>query len=139
VDPDGQSPAGENRPANLRLGSFIGAYGIKRNIDEHGRGILLGFFLYYIQDGMALVLATLGAGAMGQLLFVAGGALGYAHGGQKVVRAAIRGAARRVAPFRIWHNKNSFRDLARLKWRLRPVSGHATSWLPSGTGFGTLN
>jgi hypothetical protein len=38
VDPHGQSLAGEDGPANLRLGSFVGAYGVKRNIDEHGRG-----------------------------------------------------------------------------------------------------
>ena len=112
VDPHGQSLAGEDRPANLRLGSFVGAYGVKRNIDEHGRGNLLGCFLD-VQHGAALVLAALGAGAMGQLLLVAGGALGDAHGGQKVVRAAKCGAARRVAPFRIRHDKNSFRFSAR--------------------------
>jgi hypothetical protein len=114
VDTDGQSAAGEDGPANLRLGSFIGAYGIKRDIDEHGRKKLLGFFLD-IEDGASLVLAALGAGAMGQLLLVAGGALGDAHGGQKVVAAAKRGTARRVAPFRIRHNKNSFRVSARFQ------------------------
>jgi hypothetical protein len=37
VDPNGQSPAGEHSPANLRLRSFVGAYGVKRDIDEHKR------------------------------------------------------------------------------------------------------
>ena len=46
--------------------------------------ILLGFFLD-IQNGAALVLSALGAGAMGQLLLVAVGALGEPDGGQKVV------------------------------------------------------
>src|ERR1035441_6596945 len=35
VDPHGQRTAGEDRPANLRLRSFVGAYGVKRNVDEH--------------------------------------------------------------------------------------------------------
>jgi hypothetical protein len=74
VDPHGQSLAGEDGPANLRLGSFVGAYGVKRNIDEHGRGKLLLCFLDN-DHGTALVLAALGTGAMGQLLFVAGRAL----------------------------------------------------------------
>jgi hypothetical protein len=87
VDANGQSLAGEDGPANLRLGSFIGANSIKRNIDEHGREKLLGFFLD-IDHGAALVLAALGAGAMGELLLVAGGALGDPNGGQKVMRAA---------------------------------------------------
>jgi hypothetical protein len=73
VDPDRQLPAGEDRPANLRLRSFVGAYGVKRNVDEHGLWRLLGGFLD-IEDGAALVLAALGAGAMGQFLLVAGGA-----------------------------------------------------------------
>jgi hypothetical protein len=46
-----------------------------------------------IEDGAALVLAALGAGAMGQLLLVAVGALGNAHGGEEVMRAAQGGAA----------------------------------------------
>jgi hypothetical protein len=79
VDPHGQSFASENSPANLRFRSFIGAYSVKRNVDEHGRR-LLGFFLDF-DNGAALVLAALGAGAMGELLLVAGGALGDTHGG----------------------------------------------------------
>jgi hypothetical protein len=114
VDPYGQSLASEDSPAKLRLGSFVGAYGVKRNIDEHGRGKLLFSFLDS-DHGAALVLAALGAGAMGQLLFVAGWALGYAHGGEKVVRAAKCGAACGVTPFRIRHGNNSFRFPARFK------------------------
>jgi hypothetical protein len=116
VDTNWQSLAGENRPANLRLGSFVGAYGVKRNINEHKRGKLLGCFLD-INHGAALVLAALGAGAMGELLLVASGALGDPYSGQKVVRTAKGGAARRVAPFRIRHNKNSFRVSARFSRR----------------------
>ena len=37
MDPHRQSAAGENRPANLRLWSFVGTYGVKRNVDEHIR------------------------------------------------------------------------------------------------------
>jgi hypothetical protein len=46
-----------------------------------------------VDHGAALVLAALGAGAMGQLLLVAVGALRDADGGQKVVRAAKCGTA----------------------------------------------
>ena len=52
---------------------------------------LLSFF--YVQDGTALVGAALGAGAMRQLLFVTVGALGEADRSQKVMGAAIGGAA----------------------------------------------
>src|ERR1035441_1934933 len=72
---------------------------------------------------------------MGQLLIVAVGALGDSHGGQEVVRAAIGGPARRVAPFRIGHDKNSFRVSA----RFIPAPGRTRSWLPSGTWRSTLN
>jgi hypothetical protein len=89
VDPHRQSAAGENRPANLRLWSFVGTYGVKRDVDEHGRSWLLGCFLD-VQNGAALVRAALGAGAMGQLLLVAVGALGDSHGGQKVVERRVR-------------------------------------------------
>jgi hypothetical protein len=116
VDTDRQSFAGENRPANLRLRSFISAYGIQCDIDEHGSKKLLGFFLD-IKNGASLVFAALGASAMGELLLVTGGALRDAYSGQKVVRAAKGGAARRVAPFRIRHNKNSFRVSARFSRR----------------------
>jgi hypothetical protein len=37
MDPDRQSPAGEDRPPDLRLWSFIGTYGVERNVDEHVR------------------------------------------------------------------------------------------------------
>jgi hypothetical protein len=131
VNSHGKGAAGENRPANLRLWSFVGTYGVKRDVNEHialpgrnyleaktlestrppesgdparawaGRSIpgnaamlrLLGCFLD-VQNLMALVDATLGAGAVWQLLFVAGWALGEAHGRQKVVRAAKCGTAR---------------------------------------------
>jgi len=49
-----------------------------------GTGRLLGCFLD-IDHGAALVLAALGAGAMGQLLLVACGTFRDPDGGQKVV------------------------------------------------------
>ncbi len=36
MDAHGQASAGEDRPPNLRLWSFVGTYGVKRNINEHG-------------------------------------------------------------------------------------------------------
>ncbi len=35
MDTHWQSAAGEDRPANLRLRSFVGTYGIERNVNEH--------------------------------------------------------------------------------------------------------
>jgi hypothetical protein len=86
VDPYGQSTAGEDRSPYLRLGSLVGTYGVKSYVDEHGAR-LLGFFLD-VENGSAFILAALGAGAMGQLLLVAVGALGEARSRQEVVRAA---------------------------------------------------
>ena len=74
MDPHRQGAAGEDRPANLRLGSFVGTYGVKRDVGEHRNEVLLCFF--HFQNGAALVGSALGAGAMGQLLLVAAGALG---------------------------------------------------------------
>src|ERR1700685_1767568 len=68
---------------------------------------LLGCFLD-VQHGAALVGPALGAGAMRQLLLVTVGALGDADGGQEVVRAAVGSSARRMAPFRIRHDKIPF-------------------------------
>ena len=45
VDPHGQSAAGEDGPANLRLGSFVGTYGVKRDVDEHGLDVNLTWLL----------------------------------------------------------------------------------------------
>jgi hypothetical protein len=93
MDPHRQSFAGEDGPTNLRFWSFVGTYGVERNVNEHGRWNLLRSFLD-VQNGATLVGAALGAGAMGQLLFVAVGALGESYGRKKVVRAAKCGAAR---------------------------------------------
>ena len=84
VDPHGQSAAGEDGPANLRLWCFIGADGVEHDVDEHGCPELADCFLY-VENGAALVLAALGAGVVGELLLVAVGALADADGGQKVV------------------------------------------------------
>ena len=81
MDPDRQGAAGEDGAANLRLWSFIGAYGVKRDIDEHRLFSLLGCFLD-VQDGAALVGSALGAGVVGQLFLVAVGALRDADGGR---------------------------------------------------------
>ena len=54
---------------------------------------LLDRFLYF-QDGSALVGAALGAGPVGQLLFVAVGALRNSRSRQEVMGAAIGGTAR---------------------------------------------
>jgi hypothetical protein len=67
---------------------------------------LLGFL--HIKNGTALVLAALGAGAMGQLLLVAVGALGDPGSRKEIVSTAIGSAARRVAPFRIRHDAIPF-------------------------------
>jgi hypothetical protein len=65
---------------------------------------LLGCFLD-VQNGTALVCAAFGAGTMRELLLMAVGAFGNADSSEKVVRTAKRGAARRMAPFRIRHDK----------------------------------
>ena len=66
-----QSAAGEYRPAYLRFGSLVGAYCVKRNVDEHillpynaARHRLLGFFLD-VDDRTSLVGATFGTGPVG--------------------------------------------------------------------------
>jgi hypothetical protein len=61
-----------------------------------------------IQHRPTLVLSTLGAGAMGKLLLVAVRALGNTRLSQEVVGAAVGGAARGVAPFRIRHDAIPF-------------------------------
>jgi hypothetical protein len=110
VDPYRQSAASKNGSPDLWFGSFVGTYGVENNVNEHVWLRLLDGFLD-VQHGAALVGSALGAGAMGQLLLVAVGALGDADGGQKVVRAAKGSAARRVASFRIRHD-SSFRASA---------------------------
>jgi hypothetical protein len=54
--------------------------------DSRYRDLLSGFF--HFENLAALVLAALGAGAMGQLLLVARRTLGEAGSGEEVVRAA---------------------------------------------------
>ena len=102
MDPYGKLTAGENGSANLRLGSLIGTNCVERDVGKHLDWELLGFF--YVQHGTALVRSALGAGAMGQLLFVAVGAFRETHSGQEIVRAAEGSTARGVAPFRIRHD-----------------------------------
>jgi len=109
MDPDGQRAAGENGAPNLRFGSLIRAEGVECNVDEHTCPTsLLGGFLDF-ENLAALVLAALGAGAMGQLLLVAYRALGEAGGSEKIMGTTIGSAARRVAPFRIRHDAIPFK------------------------------
>ena len=39
VHAHGEGAAGEDRPANLRFRSFVGTYGVERNVDEHGGSV----------------------------------------------------------------------------------------------------
>jgi hypothetical protein len=41
MDAHRQASAGENRPPDLRLWSFVGTYGVERNVNEHGCSIYL--------------------------------------------------------------------------------------------------
>ena len=93
MDPHRQGAAGEDRPANLRLGSLVGTKCVQRDVNQHGEASLLGLFLD-VEHGAALISAALGAGVVGQLLLVTAGALGEAGGRQEVVGAAQRSAAR---------------------------------------------
>jgi len=86
---------------------------------------LLGGFLD-VENGAAFVGAALGAGVVGKLLLVTVGALGDAAGGQKIVRPAIGGTARRVAPFRIRHGAIPF--------VFAPRQDRTGSGLPCGVG-----
>jgi hypothetical protein len=92
MDPHWKSAASEDSPLDLRLGSLIGANGVKRDVSEH-RGWNLLLFLDF-EHSAAFVCPTLGAGAMGQLLFVAVGTLREPGSGKKVVSTAVGGAAR---------------------------------------------
>jgi hypothetical protein len=58
-------------------------------------------------DGAAFVLAALLAGAVGQLLLAAVGAVGDADGRKKVMAAALGSALLGVAPFRVRHGETS--------------------------------
>jgi hypothetical protein len=108
MDSHGESAAGKDGSPDLRLGSLIGTNGVKRDVGKH-RGCDLLLFLH-IEHGAALVLAALGAGLMGQLFFVAIGALRESGSGKKVVRTAKGGAARGMAPFRIRHDAIPFKS-----------------------------
>src|SRR5580698_7014713 len=73
-----------------------------RGWSQHGCAVELACFLDF-QDVTALVSATLGAGAVRELLFVTVGALGEADGRQRIVRAPLGGAGLGVAPLWICH------------------------------------
>src|SRR5208282_6846088 len=86
-----QRASGQDGSANLRLWSLVGTHCVEHDVGKHLDGELLGFF--YVQHGTALVRSALGAGAMGQLLFVAVGALRDPDRSEKVVGAAESGTA----------------------------------------------
>ena len=108
MDTDGESASGKDGPPDLRFGSLIGTNCVERDVGEHWGCDLLLFL--HCEHGAALVLAALGAGLMGQLFFVAIGALRESGGGKKVVSTAVGGAARGVAPFRIRHDAIPFKS-----------------------------
>jgi hypothetical protein len=74
VDPYGQRAASHDCAPDFRLGSVVRTDGVERYVVEHWSLSLLGCF-FYVQNNASLVLATLGAGAMGKLLLVTVGAL----------------------------------------------------------------
>jgi hypothetical protein len=92
MDPYGKSAASEDGSLDLGLGSLVGTNGVKRDVGEH-RGWNLLLFLDF-EHRTALVRSALGAGAVGQLLFMAVGALRQPDRRKKVVSTAIGGAAR---------------------------------------------
>jgi hypothetical protein len=104
--------ASQDGPANLWFGGFVGTHCVNDDVYRHSaqhRSVqvddselsLDSFF--GCQDGSALVLAALAAGAVGQLALVAVGALGEAGGGEEVVAAALGSPLLGVAPFWIRH------------------------------------
>src|SRR5262249_52309350 len=72
-------------------------------------GLGIGWLaLFHLHHFAALVVATLGAGAMRLLFLVAVRALAQAGSADGVVRAALRGARLRMASFWIRHCSTSF-------------------------------
>ena len=92
MDPHGKSAASEDSPPDLGLRSLVGTNGVKRNVGEHWVWDLL--LRLHFKHGAAFVCPTLGAGLMGELLFVAVGALRKPGSRKKVVSTAVGGAAR---------------------------------------------
>ena len=43
VHPDGQRAAGQDCPPDLRLGSFVGTDGVKRDVGEHAESLQIYF------------------------------------------------------------------------------------------------
>jgi hypothetical protein len=104
MDTDGEMTTGADGPFDFRLRSLVRTNRVENDINEHRRPDkkLADSFLG-VNHLAALVLATLGADAMGLALLVAVRALGEGWSREEVVRAAQGRAALRVAAFRIRH------------------------------------
>jgi hypothetical protein len=76
-------------------------------IDIFAKRGLTGLFDLY--DLAALIVAALGAGAMGELGFVTVGAEGTSGSGEVIVSAPESGALLGVSPFRICHDRLPFK------------------------------
>ena len=93
--------SGLNRAFHLRLGSMVASHCVDGNRQHVLRSVNLRFC--YFNYLAALVFSATRTYAMGQLRFVAIGALRQNGGFQGVVSPARGGSALRVASFGIWH------------------------------------
>src|ERR1019366_1730845 len=98
-DFDSQIPGGANRPFYFSFRGVVTAHCIHRN----GQHVVPKLLLFDFDNFAAFVLPTMGAGAVGQLWFVAVGALGQAGGFERVVRAAGAAPLLGVSTFGIRH------------------------------------
>src|ERR1017187_5055291 len=98
-DSDSQVPGGANRPFDFSFGGVVTAHCIHRN----GQHVVPRLLLFDFDNFAAFVLPTMGADAVGQLGFVAVGALGQAGGFERIVRAAGAGPLPGVSTFGIRH------------------------------------
>src|ERR1019366_8026011 len=98
-DFDSQVPGGANRPFDFSFGGVVTAHCVHRN----GQHVVPGLLLFDFDNFAAFVLPTVGADAVGQLGFVAVGALGQAGGFERIVRAAGAGPLLGVSTFGIRH------------------------------------
>src|ERR1039457_6562050 len=127
MDTHRQAAAGENRPPNLWLWSFVGTYGVKRYIDEHGCSVYLAASL------MSRTARPLYAPHLAQARW---GSFFSWQFGHSETPTAVR---------KSWERRSAVR---RVEWRLfglgmvqflsclrpsRLTSSHTGPWLPSGS------
>src|ERR1017187_507613 len=98
-DFDSQIPGGANRPFDFSFGGVVTAHCIHRN----GQHVVPKLLLFDFDNFAAFILPAVGADAVGQLGFVAVGALGQAGGFERIVRAAGAGPLLGVSTFGIRH------------------------------------